>query len=600
MGRSPDETIETIRDRVDLTELVGRHVALRRSGRSHRGLCPFHDEKTPSFYVNPDRHIFHCYGCGASGDVFEFLMRREGLSFREAAESAARDCGVEIPVTGGGASGETSRLVEANVLAQDLYRSTLASREGAAARAYLERRGLDAATCEELGVGFAPDRWDAVVNALSRARIPARLGERAGLLAARRSGGHYDRLRGRITFPIQDARGRVVGFGGRAVRDDQQPKYLNSPETPLFRKRQSLYGLPFALESIRRRGRAVVVEGYFDRIALHRAGIEESLATCGTALSSDHGMELRRRTGEVVLLFDGDEAGRRAVRGALEVLLPAGLRVRVATFPAGDDPDSFLAREGAEALRALVDAAEPALEPVIREAVASGVATPFEKSDAVARVVPLLARITDRIERREFSRRLALAACVEVADVEAAVAEARGEKPADTSSPATAVQGDVREQRFARRIASLLLAWPELVGRFRPGEPDGLLEDARWCRLLALLAGTARAGGAIDVASLASELAGEERAMLLELACIEETSPEPELAARILDDTLNKLRSRRSAEAGRALTRRLAEGRDADPRELLEEKQRQLERRRADLGLDPHPPARSGEVELMR
>ncbi|HET6303434.1 MAG TPA: DNA primase [Myxococcota bacterium] len=601
MGRIPDATIETIRDRIDVVELVGRHVALRKAGRNYKGLCPFHDEKTPSFSVNPDRGIFHCFGCGAGGNVFAFLMRHENLTFPEAARALARECGVEIPESSGADAGEGERLVAANQVAQRLYRAALAGPEGDAARAYLAKRGLDAAACERFGLGFAPDRWDAVAQALAAARIPAQVGERAGLLAPRESGGHYDRLRGRVSFPIQDARGRIVGFGGRAISPGQDPKYLNSPETPLFRKRESFYGFPAALEAIRRSERAVVVEGYFDRIALAEAGVPEAVATCGTALSPEHGRGLRRRTREVVLLFDGDEAGERAAERALEVLLPAGLRVRAAVLPAGEDPDSLLARDGPEALRAIVEAATPAIEVVIRRAVARGVATPFEKSDAVAAVVPHLARIPDRVERSAFARRLALAAGVEVADVSAALREALGEEPAPEAG-AAAPRGAAPdpEQRFAQRLAEVLLDHPALAHRFRPGEPAALVRDAAWCTLLEALVRTCGEHGmALGDSAVEDAYAPEEFQRLCALDCQERISLTPEEAVRVLDDTLENLRQRRRAEVQRETTRRLAESPPSEHPALLLEKQRQLEQKRAARGLDPKPPAPRGGVELL-
>ena len=598
MGRIPDETIDTIRDRFDLIDLVGRHVSLKKSGRSLKGLCPFHEEKTPSFYVHPERRVFHCYGCGAGGDLFEFLMRHDNLTFREAAESAARTCGVEIPQDAGGEPGRIERLVAANQLVQDLYLSTLFVPEGAEAREYLRKRGLDGDICRRHGVGFAPDRWDAVVKLLESARIPVRYGELAGLLSPRKSGGHYDRLRGRITFPIQDARGRVVGFGGRAIRADQEPKYLNTPETPLFRKRESFYGFPSALEAMRRKERAVVVEGYFDRLALDRAGVEEGVATCGTALGSDHARQLRRRTQEVVLLFDGDGAGQRAVETALEVLLPAGLRVCAVALPAGDDPDSFLQREGPEALHALVDGAEPALDLVIRRAVSSGLSTPFEKSDAVDRVVPFLARLPNPVECREFSRRLALAAAVDPRDVDARVRETRGEspEPEPTLDPKVSVTSELR---FVRRVGAILLDHAGLVGLLRPGEPESLLVDPVHRSVLAAVAAGCRASGSVDVAELAAGLAEAERAVLLELACSDGEPSEKAAASQVLADTLTWLRARRDAEERRATTQRLAQASE-DPQQVLIEKQRQLERRRAAQGLDPTPPAPGGGVELLR
>ena len=430
MGRIPEETIEAIRNRTDIVDLIGRYVSLRQTGRSFKGLCPFHQEKTPSFHVHPERQIFHCFGCGEGGNGFVFLMKHENLSFPEAARSLASLCGIEIPETESepGEAGLLRRLREATAAAQSHYRTELLGAAGQVARAYLEQRGIDLATAQRFGLGYAPDSWDALARALGKAQIPAELGERAGLLAERKSGGHYDRLRGRVTFPIQDVRGDVVAFGGRVLPSaapkpdgDEGPKYLNTPESPLFRKREAFYGLPEALEAIRRSERAIIVEGYFDRIALARAGMPESLATCGTALTPEHARQLRRRTREVVLLFDGDEAGQRAVERSLAILLPEGVRVRAAALPPADDPDSVLARDGAEALRAIVDAAVPAVEAVIRRVSARAHATPWEKSDAVAAVAPLLALVADPVERGEHERQLALAVGVRPEDVKALV-----------------------------------------------------------------------------------------------------------------------------------------------------------------------------------
>jgi DNA primase len=300
-------------------------------------------------------------------------------------------------------------IFKVNTLAHEYYQQALFGAEGQGAREYLAGRELGEEEARRFGVGFAPDRWEGVAQVLRQAGIPGEVGERAGLLRARSSGGHYDLLRGRIVFPIQDARGRVIGFGGRAMAPDQEPKYLNSPESPVFRKREAFYGFPGALEPMRSHDRAVVVEGYFDQIALARAGMGEAIATCGTALSLEHAKGLTRRTRNVVLLFDGDEAGQRAMLRALEALLPAGLRVRAAALPGGVDPDDLLRSDGAEALARLVDEAPPALEIAIARAAAAGCKTPWERADAVAAVVPLLALVADPVERGEFGRRLALA-----------------------------------------------------------------------------------------------------------------------------------------------------------------------------------------------
>ncbi|HBZ71388.1 MAG TPA: DNA primase [Deltaproteobacteria bacterium] len=587
MGRIPDSVVDEIRERVDIVDLISRYIALKPAGRNHKGLCPFHSEKTPSFNVSRDRQIFHCFGCGVGGNVFSFLIRHDNLTFPEAVRMLARECGVEIAEEEADERDRIARLAKANELAQRLYQSALASPEGAAARAYLAERGLDAASIERFGVGFAPDRWDAVARALAAGDLSPELGERAGLLAVRASGGYYDRLRARVTFPIHDVHGRVLGFGGRATKTGQEPKYLNTPETALFRKREALYGLPLALEASRREDRLVVVEGYFDLVALHRAGIESVVATCGTALTPEHGKALRRRVREVVLLFDGDAAGERAVAAALEVLLPHGLRVRAARLPSGDDPDTYLGREGAEALRALVARAPAALEGMIARAVAPGISTPWEKADAVAQVAPLLALVQDPVERGELVRRLALAVDVDVRHVEIAVrSAARGGSsdalPAPTASPRRDEPGD----RGARTVAALLLGRPELAGRVSEAELSAAIPEGAWQELALALHRSAAAGEEALASGLADRLAGEARDLLFALAIAEEPELEAKDAERALEETLARLGRRRLAREAKALTQRLrlSPTMDAD---LLAAKQRQLEQKKVALGFRP-------------
>ncbi len=573
MGLIPEEIVQKVRDHTDVVELVGRSVGLKRAGRNHKGLCPFHDEKTPSFNVNPDRQSYFCFGCQEGGDVFSFLMKTENLTFAEAVRTLAADCGIEVPETAGGEQGLAERLFEANALAQSRYRALLAEPDNPGA-AYLAERGLEPDTIARFGLGFVPDRWDTVARALEQAGIPAELGERAGLLSRGKSGKPYDRLRGRVVFPIQDPRGRFVGFGGRALAAGQEPKYLNTPESPIFRKRAAFYGFPFALEPIRRSERAVVVEGYFDRIALHRAGIEGCVATCGTALTAEHGRQLRRRTGEVVLLFDGDEAGQSAVERSLEVLLPERLRVRAVLLPPGDDPDSFLAREGAESLRKLVDDAPSALDLVIRRAVAGGCSAPWEKADAVARVAPLLARLPSAVERAGFCERLGLAVGCDARHVEEAVRRAaRGEDARDAIPIAPRRSGPA--ERNLRQLALCLIEHPEL-GRRVPGEGlERLLGPGALAEVVeALLA----VSGPLDLEAVAAQLGDEARTELRALA-VSDRPLDADAAARTVDDTLRWFRKQQIKQEKQAQTRRMRDP-DADMRTLLEEKQRLLEKRR--------------------
>lgn len=593
MGRIPEQTIQEIRDRTDIGDLIGRYVELKRAGRNLKGLCPFHGEKTPSFNVNTDRQMFHCFGCGEGGDVIGFLMKHDGLTFPEASRTLAREAGIEIAESDSGDRGVTERLVAAVEIAQKLYRDALDSDEGADARAYLDKRGLDRDTIDSFGIGYAPDRWDSVERELSRASVPANIGETAGLLASRQSGsGSYDRLRGRVVFPISDVRGRIVGFGGRALGADQEPKYLNTPETPLFKKREALYGFPQALEPIRRRGRAIICEGYFDRVALVRADLSESLATCGTSLTREHGHALRRRTRNVVLLFDGDAAGRKALERALENLLPEGLRVRGAALPAGDDPDTYLASHGPEALRALVDDAPSALELVMQWAMADGCATPDEKSDAVSRIAPLVAMVPDAVERAEYCRRLAVAVGADVAAVRSSVARAaRGESAPnlDTAPQRPRRQATSLEERHLSQLAAILLHHPSQVVPGMRERLDKLVPDGSWKAIVLHLADAALEGrldgtGRIDLFGIEERLDEEASGRLRSVALEEALGDGDHAPERVLEDVLRRFEAKRLELLERDLKRRMNEP-DADPMALLRERQRLVEERRAVLGI---------------
>ena len=578
MSRIPDEIIQQIRDRIDVVELVGRSVALKRAGRSYKGLCPFHNEKTPSFNVNPDRGTFYCFGCHAGGDVFHFVQKMEGLDFLESVRSLARDCGITIPESDGTGSGVSERIYQANALLCERYRAELA-RPDCPGVAYLRARGLPPEDWERFEIGYAPDRWDFAVAALRGARIPAELGETAGILSPRSSGGHYDRLRGRVTFPIRDARGRVLGFGGRAIAPDQEPKYLNTPETPVFRKREALYGLPRALEAIRRAERAVVVEGYFDQIALCRAGVEHAVATNGTALTPEHARALLRRTKNVVLLFDGDAAGERALARGLEILLPEGLRVSAVELPTKEDPDSLLRKQGPEALRTAIEGAVPALDLIIFRAAREGHETPWQKADAVAAVAPLLARIPTALDRGEYCARLAMAVGTETRHVEAAVrAAARGEDARES------VPIDVRrsgsEERNLRQLARCLVEHPQLAARVERSELTELLPRGAQAELIDALL-DAGGEGPLSIPELAPALSEPARALLHQLSVEGEALPEAN-AARTVDDTLAWLRAQRRKRLARQTTNDLRKpALDDDARQrLLDEKQRLLSERR--------------------
>ena len=601
MGRIPDATKREIRDRVDIVSLIaGYGVELKQAGSSFKGLCPFHNEKTPSFNVTPDRGTYYCFGCQQSGDVFAFVQEKDNVTFPEAAHRLARAHGIQIPESAGPSEDRVSPLFDANEKAQAFYRENLASPGGAAAREYLEGRGFDLDTAAHYGLGFAPNRWDALGSFLERAGIPFAVAERAGLLAPAKQAGRdpYDRFRGRLTFPILDVHQRVIAFGARALESDQQPKYLNSPETPVFLKRKVFYGLSEALEAIRKTKRAILSEGYFDRIALDRAGLGESLATCGTALGAEHAEELRRRRlKEVVLLFAGDAAGYQALERALLILLPSELRVRGISLPDGHDPDSYRREKGDQALRELVDEAPEALEIVTRKALSTGVATPSQKADIAEHLAGFAVLIPNPVERDEHARRIAMAIGADPAAVQSLVRKAR--RPSRSSAEQSVGDRLIVKprqvgpaQKHLARIVSLVARDASLArSALRPELESDVLPESAWksllrCLLEAADQGQVDAKGQVDFFAVQDRLDEDLTERLHQIAVDDlEVCPDVSFEQELLD-LLDWFKTERRRQKSEALTQKL-EDPAANAEEVLAEKQRLLEERRAAQRVDP-------------
>lgn len=401
-----EEAKEAVRGATDIVQLIGEKVRLRRVGTRWSGLCPFHNEKTPSFTVNPERQIWHCFGCNKGGDVFAFLMETDKVTFPEALAILAERAGIELPKgeRGPGAA-VRDRLLQANALASDFFQASLRSEAGARARSYLAGRGFTGAILDVFHVGWAPDQWEALATALGKL-LPAKTLEEAGLTLRRGDGSHYDRFRNRIIFPVETAPGKTAGFGARAIAPEDQPKYLNSSESPVFRKGSLLFGLPQARSAIRERKEVLVAEGYLDVLRLHEAGFVNAVATCGTALTLEHARALARFEADVVLVYDGDAAGVRAADRGLDPLLGAGLAVRVLLLPAGEDPDSYLAKSPREAFATLLVEARD-VPGFLAEATIGGTGAGADPSleARVRRFVGLLQRVEDPIRRRLLVRR---------------------------------------------------------------------------------------------------------------------------------------------------------------------------------------------------
>lgn len=406
------DVIHEVKARVDIVEIIGGYVQLKKRGRTYVGLCPFHNEKTPSFTVSPDKQVFYCFGCGAGGDVLTFLMKREGLSFPEALAALAARAGVEL--VGGEETPAArrqrelkERLYRLGAIAASFYYRILARHPaGAPARRYLQGRGIKGVTARQFELGFAPDAGAVLVDYLRRQGFTPEEIEQAGLSLSRPPGGLVDRFRGRLMFPIKDSRGRVIGFGGR-VLGEGQPKYLNSPETILFHKGHHLFGLHLSLPGIRKEGRAILVEGYMDMIAAWQHGVENVVASLGTSLTPAQAGELKKYAREVIIAYDADTAGQAATLRGLDILTAAGLQVRVLQLPEGKDPDEFLAARGPEAFRELVAGSQGIMEFRIHKAVREhNTGTAAGRKAIMADLLPYLRQVRDAVEQETYARLL--------------------------------------------------------------------------------------------------------------------------------------------------------------------------------------------------
>lgn len=368
MKQIPRETIDEIRSRNDIADVIGSYLSLKTAGGRFKALCPFHKEKTPSFTISPDRQIYHCFGCDAGGDVIQFVQEYEKVDFMVALQMLADRVGMELNFEDG--DGKTSNKRELfkihDGVAQLYHRILLEHESGAAGRDYLASRNLKPETVADFQIGFAPDRFDALEKWAGQQKIPLELMEQAGLMARSERGSVYDRFRKRLMFPIRDEAGRVIGFSGRLIDPaDRGGKYVNSPETPLFRKSRVLFGIDKARRAMAGKRTAIVVEGQLDAIRCHEAGIDHVVASQGTALTPDHARMIRRYADEVVLVLDADAAGQKAALRSSEAFIAEELSVRVASLPAGEDPDSLILKQGADAFLSKVSAAVSALDFLI-------------------------------------------------------------------------------------------------------------------------------------------------------------------------------------------------------------------------------------------
>ncbi|HTY59522.1 MAG TPA: DNA primase [Bacteroidota bacterium] len=406
--RIADDTIEEVRRASDIVDVISQYLQLRKRGRNYLGLCPFHQEKTPSFNVSPDKQMYHCFGCGVGGNVFTFIMEHEKVSFVEAVRTLATRAGITLPAEGASGRGESTEhegLYDACKTAGLYYYDTLVHTvEGKLALEYFRHRGFTDATITKFGLGYSKHAWDGLLQHAAGLKLDPATFEKAGLLLRREDGTYYDRFRGRAMFPIFSPSGRPVGFGARRMReDDQMGKYINSPETPIYVKSRSLYGLFHSKEAIRAQEFAVLVEGYADLISVFQAGVENIVASSGTALTEEQIQLIGRYAKRITLVYDADSAGSKAAMRGVDLIIENGLDVSVATLPEGEDPDSFVKKNGGDAFRKRLAEAVSFLDFKASAFRDQGLlATPEGKTRAVRSIVETIAKMKDEIKRNFY------------------------------------------------------------------------------------------------------------------------------------------------------------------------------------------------------
>ena len=465
----PDDKISEVRERAAILDVISDYVSLRKSGANFQGLCPFHGEKTPSFNVNPARGIFHCFGCGVGGNAITFIMKMEGLAFPDAVKFLARKVGVTIedrPQTAAEKrqTDERELLFRLNELAAKFYQRILAQDPaGDAGRRYLEGRGVDGATSDAYRLGFAPDKWDSLTRHLEQQQVPMPLAEKLGLIRRKEGGGYYDTFRNRLLFVISDLHGRPIGFGGR-VLDDSLPKYINSPESPIYHKGEVLFGINLAKHAMREQGSAIIVEGYFDHLALYQAGVRAVVASCGTSLTGGHIKLLQRYASKVYTLFDGDSAGKKATLRSMELFLEEKYSAHVIELPAGEDPDSFLKKEGPAAFAEQVAKARPIFDFFLHDLIRRFDCRTVEgKVKAIEELAPRLMKIANPIERDLYVKEIARLLGVDGRQLQNKIGRAPI-SAVDLAPPVERKRSGIAPEQM---LVSLMGKYPQVVKRVR-------------------------------------------------------------------------------------------------------------------------------------
>jgi DNA primase len=579
-GYIPEDRIEEIRNRINIVDLVSEYITLKKAGRNYLGSCPFHKEKTPSFTVNAEKQIYHCFGCGEGGNAFSFLMKINNMTFPEAVRHLAGKLGVPLPsweFTPEEKSRQDLResLHRVNQLAADYYAKTLRSAAGSAGRGYLDKRMIKPEIIETFRLGYAPEGWRNLRDHLQREKVPLKHAEQAGLLVSRKDGDYYDRFRGRLMFPIEDINGNVIAFGGRIIGEGE-PKYLNSPESSAYVKGRNLYGLARAKNAIRRDDYLIIVEGYFDLLALWNNGIPNVAATLGTALTREHVDLIKRYTGAVAVTFDTDAGGKAALERSMSLFLEKGLRAKAVVLPDGKDPDEFVSKHGKEAFLEEVERSRALVDYYIDEVIGHG-RNIDDRRGALKRAIPFIAGIADPAERDQFMKRVSerLGVDEELVRREVSLQHPAGrEKEAPRPQRPTAAGID----RVELALIQILIENPSRIADVVQGNVLDFFMSDTLKALAETITTSHRKGQPLRLAEIIDRIeTGAVRETLLELT-VSATPPDSAVSERLFDDTVRRIKERWYKERQRDLRVRLLRAQEAGDQELfnrlLDEKER--------------------------
>lgn len=576
----PDQIIDDVRDRADIVEIIGGFVALKQAGTIFKGLCPFHVEKTPSFTVNPERRIFHCFGCGVGGNVFNFLMKQKGISFPEAVTELAERYGIDLPSVNPAhvrvARSAKTALYQAVGLAHGFYRDELAAGSGREAREYLTNRGISSEMIEQFGLGWAPRGWDHLYRFLASKRVPVEVMERGGLIKPRTSGrGHYDTFRARVICPILDLDGKTAAFGGRLIAEEEnQPKYLNSPETPIYRKGRLLYGLERCRSLLRQTRTVYIVEGYFDLLSMVAHGVQNVAATLGTALTPDHLRLLKGYVEQTILVFDADQAGRNAAARALPLFLSADMEGRVLQLPDGHDPDSYMRAHGPEAFVKAAEEAVSLLDFYLSATLARYPDNMSGKSLAAQEVLGVISRI-DHPTRRDLLRG-ALAERLNISEEALRLSERRAavEEVDNRAGVVNGVTASVENE-----LIKLLIHHTEIVDKILTAGLGPHLDDSNARRIYEAINRQVEKYGRLDMDRLVETLDTEDADWVTGLA-LGDDGYEGQDLSEVADDFINRYSQRIHRNKIVDLTKRIRQAQQTGNEEelvfLLQEKNQLL------------------------